>query len=214
MGLGEIFPVSKPIIAMVHVQYNPRIDKQQLLDMAMTDVERLECGGVDGLLFENWGGEYTSVSARDEEVGCLDAVMRFVSGSTKLPYGVNVLPLDYKADRQLADNHGAKFVQVDTFVDAVKTDYKNRFVIRPNSEEIRQTLSEYFLMINIQTKHYQILPPNKKLETSARQAIGHGADALVVTGVLTGKRTPRKKISTVRRVAEPSGVPIINRQWP
>lgn len=207
--LNDIFPVKKPIIAMVHLMYNPRTSLQQLIDRAMTDIERLEHGGVDGLLFENWGGDYQSTSATYEKVEYMGAVMCSASRSTKLPYGVNVLPLDLAADGYLARTHDAKFVQVDTFVDAVRTDYRNRFIMRPYTHLIRRVLDGYFLMTNIQTKHYQMLPRNKRLETSARQAIEHGADALVVTGVLTGKRTPKHKILRVKQIAEPRGMPVI-----
>ncbi len=206
--ISDIFPVRKPIIAMVHLMYNPRASLQQLVNRTMTDVERLERGGVDGLLFENWGGDYPSASATDEEVDYIDAVMREASKLTKLPYGINILPLDLAADGYLTRKHGAKFVQVDTFVDAVRTDYENRFIIRPEPQMIRRFLNGYFLMTNIQTKHYQTLPRNKRLETSARQAIEQGADALVVTGITTGKRTPRQKILRVKQVAKERDVPI------
>jgi predicted TIM-barrel enzyme len=100
----------------------------------------------------------------------------------------------------LATGYCAKFVHIDTFVDAVKTDYKNGFVIRPHANTIRLILGPYALMVNIQTKHYRTLPTNKKLETSAKQAVEKGADAIVVTGLLTGKKPSKSKIGRARRV--------------
>jgi len=200
----KIFRHPKPVIAMVHLQYKG--SAQQLIDEALTDIERLECGGVDGLLFENWGGDYTYRLATPEDKVLVPYVMKAASGVTKLPYGINMLPLDYEADFDIAKQTEAGFVQIDTFVDTVRTDYDNRFIIDIRPQDVTayrrgRGLKDVYLFTNIQTKHYDMLPPNKKLETSARQAIQGGADALVVTGKVTGARTPKSKLARVKAVS-------------
>lgn len=82
---------------MVHVQY-----RSGTLRDALRGVERLEKGGVDGLLFENWG---------------------------TLHFGINVLPLEYETAFDMARKTDASFVQVDTFVDRVLIEYEPPFVI-------------------------------------------------------------------------------------
>lgn len=196
--LSEIFQAKKPIIGMVHVKYRLGISEQEVVDCAMKDVESLQLGGADGLMIENWGLDYARTTIRRGEIRYLEAVLGAVQSTTKLPYGVNVLPFDYITDKYLADLHGGKFVHLDTFVDTVRTDYENRFVIHPDPVLVRRLLRNYLLMVNIQTKHYQTIPHNKKLEMSAKQAVKLGADVIVVTGVLTGKHPSKTKILRVR----------------
>ncbi len=200
----NIFRTLKPIIAMVHLQNKGNLN--QIIDKALTDVERLERGGVDGLLFENWGEDYTDRFATLEVRQYIVAVMQEATKITKLPYGINVLPLDYEVDFDMTRETGAKFVQMDTFVDKVKTDYENNFVLQVTPKDVmkyrrRLGLDNVLLMTNIQTKHYTTIPPNKKLETSAIQAVQNGADVLVVTGKSTGKKTPKEKIVRVKSIA-------------
>ncbi len=207
----NIFRTTKPIIAMVHLQYKG--DLNRLIDEAMQDIEKLQRGGVDGLLFENWGEEYTNRRVPQDVRRYTTAVMAEASKDTNLPYGVNVLPLDYEASFDIAKETKARFVQVDTFVDTVRTDYSNRFIIRINPKEVidyrrKLGLNDVILLANIQTKHYSTIPPNKKLETSAIKAVENGADALVVTGKSTGKKTPKEKLIRVKRVADDTPVGI------
>ena len=202
--MTRIFRISKPIIAMVHLQYKG--NKNKVIDEALQDVERLECGGVNGLLFENWGGDYVDRYATEETRECMTAVIKETIKRTKLPYGINILPLDYEASFNIAKQTGASFVQIDTFVDRVITDYENKFILQIEPQKVinyrrELGLDEVVLLTNIQTKHYTTIPPNKKLETSAVQAIKNGTDALVVTGKSTGKKTPKEKIIKVKRVS-------------
>lgn len=81
--INRIFRTSKPIVAMVHLQYRRNLN--QLLEEALRDIERLERGGVDGLLFENWGGDYTDRFVTQEVREYVTAVMREASKRTKLP---------------------------------------------------------------------------------------------------------------------------------
>lgn len=209
--LSDIFQNTKPIIAMVHLQY--RGSMQQLISETLQDVNRLETGGVDGLLFENWGGDYSDRFVVPETRDYVLAAMKEAAKTTKLPYGINVLPLDYEADFDIAKETGARFVQIDTFVDVVKTDYGNEFILQVKPQEIiaykrKLNLDEVALFVNIQTKHYTTIPTNKKLETSAAQAVHNGADALIVCGNLTGQKTPKGKLIRVRRIASDTPIGI------
>ncbi len=208
--IGLFFGSEKPIIGMVHLQYKGNLNR--LVDEAIRDVGCLERGGADGLLFENWGKEYTGRCITPETREYITVAMDAAARTTTLPYGVNVLPLDYEAAFDIAKRTGARFVHIDTFVDTVRTDYDSRFVIniRPRDViEYRRKSDLYYLHLftNIQTKHYKTIPPNKKLETSAIQAVQNGTDAIVVTGKSTGKKTPKGKILAVKRVC--GDVPVI-----
>jgi len=194
---------------MVHLQYKGNVNR--LIDESMRDVERLERGGVDGLLFENWGGDYSDRFVAQETRDYILAAMKEAAKTTKLPYGLNVLPLDYEADFDIAKETGARFVQIDTFVDRARTDWENEFILQVHPHAVieyrrRLGLDGVALFTNVQTKHYTMIPSNKRLETSAVQAVQSGADALVVTGKSTRKKTPKEKLIRVRAVAD--GIPV------
>ncbi len=210
--LERIFTVSKPIIAMVHLQYDNGYSLQRMLKEVLEDVEKLERGGADGLLFENWGGDYANRHIDRQMKKSMTALIKEASKRTKLPYGINILPLDYEAAFDISQGNGAKFVQIDTFVDTARTDYKSEFILRVEPQEIiaykRKLGLDYLaLFANIQTKHYKTVPSNKIIETSALQAIREGANALVVTGEKTGMKTPLEKLTKVKSVS--NDVPVL-----
>jgi hypothetical protein len=201
--IEKMFGTKKPIIAMVHMQYKGNLT--QLISETLRDVDRLQRRGIDGLLFENWGGDSSDRFISPETREQVSEVIKSMSRMIKLPYGINLLPLDYEADFDIAKETGANFVQIDTFVDKVRTDYDNQFVIDIRPQEVvdyknRLNLDNVALFTNIQTKHYRTIPTNKRLETSAMQAVQNGADVLVVTGESTGRKTPIEKIVRVKSV--------------
>lgn len=201
---NQIFQTEKPIVAMVHLQYKKNLN--QLIEDSLRDIEKLEEGGVDGLLFENWGDDYSDRHSLEEIKENIITVINEALKRTKRPCGVNVLLLDYEADFNTAIKTNVNFIQIDTFVDRVRTDYNNRFVLQVRPQEIidyrkRLNLESVALFTNIQTKHYTTIPSNKKLETSVIQAIQNGADYLVITGKLTGEKTLKEKIFRVKRIS-------------
>ena len=200
----------KPIIAMVHLQEFENMPA--LKENAFSDIAKLKRGGVDALMFENWGGGHFKRYATQLTKDRMVEVMREAALKTELPFGVNVLPVDYEGAFDVAKATGAKFVQVDTFVDRIAADYDGYSAIEVEPYKMieyrmRQGLEKVMLMTNIQTKHYVTLPIGKPLETSVVQAINGLSDALVVTGRFTGEKTPLERILRVKKVA--GRVPVI-----
>lgn len=214
--LQRLFSRPKPVIAMVHVHV-ARKPAPEAIRGAVEDAVRLQRGGVDGLLFENWGEhDYLDRRIRRESAETVAETIRQVRERVDLPFGLNLLPLDYEMDFELAQRFGARFIQIDTFVDRVVSDYPNRFILEVDPRKVlrlrrRLGLHDVALWVNIQTKHYITLPKNKRLETSAQQALAAGADALVVTGELTGKKTPLGKIKRAKEAVRGvgAGVPLL-----
>ncbi len=196
------FGSSKPIIGMVHL--NPYKSRDNLLEDVLKDVEHLADGGVNALLYENWGSLSEGRVPIENVRTYIPILIREASKICDLPYGVNILPLGYEAALDIVGVSEAKFVQVDTFVDdLVGMHSGRRLKVHPTDIiEYREKLGleDIALLTNIQSKHYRTLPVNKKLETSALQAIKNGSDGLIVTGKLTGMKTPKSKLLRVRKV--------------
>ncbi len=194
--------MDKTLIGMVHVHRKESPDVS--VKYALKDVKSLARGGIDKILFENWDwAQYTGIEASDAEHRIMADVIRHAKRITDLEFGINILPLDYPADFELARRFDAAFVQLDTFSDRVRTDYESKFIMDVKPSDIlahksRLGLDSLELFVNIQTKHYTMMPVNKKIETSAKQALSCGADVLVVTGRLTGEKTPLEKLIKVR----------------
>ena len=96
--LQELFKVKKPIIAMCHLQplpgdpyYDEQAGMEKIIKMARKDVDALQKGGVDGIMFSN---EYSLPYLTKMEPITL-ASMAYVIGQVKddlkIPYGVNCL---------------------------------------------------------------------------------------------------------------------------
>ncbi|MBQ1323036.1 MAG: SgcQ protein, partial [Erysipelotrichaceae bacterium] len=96
--LKELFHVEKPIIAMCHLlplpgdpYYDEEKGLEAVIERAKKDVQALQDGGVDGIMFSN---EYSLPYLTKMEPITL-AAMAYVIGRVKeevtIPYGVNCL---------------------------------------------------------------------------------------------------------------------------
>jgi hypothetical protein len=203
----QVFGVQKPIVGMMHVLDGQNFDDKS--KRALSDHGSYRRGKADGLLFENWGSECTNRLASEKTKRYMEDVVKWlreIEGSISLPFGFNILPLDYEAAFLLAQKTGARFVQIDTFVDKVITDYSNTFMLYIEPGEVIRLRRELGLIgvklfTNIQTKHYITVPKGKRLVDSARQAVEERSDALVVTGRVTGEKTPIDRILRAKKVA-------------
>lgn len=215
MKLERIFKAEKPVIGMLHLDYLEGQPEYRgwsyLISKTMTDFYNLLHGGIDGVLVENWKEDTIGERANPKNAECMRNVCDVLVKEAKVPLGVNVLNNDYQASIDIANRIGAKFIQLDTFVDTIQARYdfspsakEHPFVIKPNPKEIieyrRKVDEDIALLTSIQPKHYKMLEI-KSIEGSTRQAIENGADGIVVTGTKTGYTPTTKKISRVRKAA-------------
>src|SRR5690606_13696907 len=131
-----------------------------------------------------------------DTVAALAGLAREVAAATSLPVGLNVLPNDYRAALAVAAVSGARFVWLDVFSDAVRTDYSYSdvppFEVRVDRADVRawrarlELEERVALLASVYPKHYTLLEPSLPLVESARLALREGADAVVLTGIATG----------------------------
>ena len=120
-----------------------------------------------------------------------------------MPVGVQVLLNDWRASLAIGKTVGAQFIRMDFFVDRVRI---KAGIIEPAPEAVlayrRQIKAEgVALFTDIQVKYSELLEEGKSLSASARQAIAHGADALIVTGKATGDSPPVEQVREAREAA-------------
>ena len=191
----ELFETSKPIIGMLHLDYlegDYFKGINHVVKKALVDIKVLEQGGIDGILIENWKEESLGEFVSNETSKNLTEVVIKLSKIIKVPFGINILNNDYKVAFSVAKKTGASFVELDVFVDKVKSDFinnqvakKHPFVIDPKPDEICNYAKSIGagnipLFVFVQPKHY-IMLKNKTIEDSARQAEEAGASAILVT---------------------------------
>lgn len=225
--MNKIWKINKPIIGMVHLPYligqKNFNGMDYVIDKVLRDVKALKNGSIDGLLIENWEDDSPNYKQQEEDkifaepnyTQCIALIIKEIVDCVSLPVGINVLPNDYKSAFSIAKLTGARFVQLDVYVDEVKTKYTHSpvedFKIKLNPNDIikyRRKINAkgIALFTSIQPKHYEMLDKKKDILTSAKQAIDKKADSLVVTGDWTGEAPD---LNILKKVKEYTGdIPI------
>ena len=193
----SLFNSPKPVIAMLHLDYllgSPHfLGIDHVVNRAKRDINKLQRGGVDGLIIENWkensSGEFVSIeTALSFAIACIQ-----IAPFIKVPFGINVLNNDYKVALSIAKLVGAAFVELDVLVDEVKSDYSlsdagqiNPFEIKINSKDVfdyaKKIDSSYIPIICfVQPKHYTMLDKHKTIQESVKDAENAGVAGVLIT---------------------------------
>lgn len=176
----------KKIIGMLHLG-DLLGDLEVVVGKAVFDIRALQEGGVDGVLIENWKERSVGEWVATETAKNMTWVVSRIIKDIKVPFGFNVLNNDYKVAFGLAERFGAAFVELDVFVDRVRSKFVDNleakahpFVIDPKPNEI-MSCATVSLWSFVQPKHYVMLDKGKTIEESTHQAIDAGAAAVIVT---------------------------------
>ncbi|MCC0664464.1 BtpA/SgcQ family protein [Clostridioides sp. ZZV15-6597] len=180
-GILSVFKNKKPIIAMIHLKGDTSDD---IFERAKKEISILEENGVDGIMLENYYGNYYD----------LERILEYVSKSNlSIPYGVNCLNIDTMGF-ELATRYNARYIQVDSVVGHVK----------PRDEA---TLEEFFklhrskcqayLIGGVRFKYQPVLSENT-VEEDLKIGMTR-CDAIAVTENATGQETSMEKIELFRK---------------
>lgn len=184
---------------------------------AIQDIGALEQGGIDGILVENWYANGTTPFVSKKTALCMKQVLKKITQKIHVPWGINMLHNDYPLAFSLAQQYHAQFVQLDVFVDHVKSAFSysekaksHPFEIHPDPVHIQQCAKKAGNMpfiVFIQPKHYTMLEKNKSLVISANEAKRFGASGVIITKA-TGIAPELKKIAALKQAlgAFPVGV--------
>jgi uncharacterized protein len=202
--LHDLFGVSKPIIAMVHLRAlpgRPQHDRvaglQPIIDSAARDVQALQEAGVDGLLFCNEADLPYQLTVDPAAVAAMAAVIGELKREISLPFGVNLV-WDPTASLAVARATGASFIR-EVFTGVYESDLG---LMRPDFGAIGAYRADIgaqsvALFANI-TPEFASSVGHRTLEQRARSAIYLGGDALLVSGAITGEPTDLKQLCQVK----------------
>lgn len=204
----KIFKKQKPIIGMVHLPpllgFNGCPGIKAIIEKALRDLMVLESGGIDGVLIENEYDHPHTVTASQGVIEYFSRAAQAVVTEAQVPVGVEALLNDPKASLKIAKSSGASFIRTDYFVDRMERKNFGEMEIDPKGLiEFRKKIGaeDIALFTDIQVKFAKMLE-EKDIVKSAKEAIAHQSDALIVTGKFTGDQP---NISDLKRVKEMVG---------
>jgi membrane complex biogenesis BtpA family protein len=210
-SLGDLFPVEKPIIGMVHLWPLPGAPgyagygMDTILDAAKRDAGALLEGGVNGLIVENmWDLPFhTGGDVQLEAVTAQTVAARSISELAGVPVGVNVIHNGWRAELAIAIATGLDFMRVCIMTGARLWDTGD--LDRGCAAELlrrRRDLGaeQVKLFADVDKKHS--LPyPGMDLETHIEWTEFYRADALIVSGRMTGSAPPVEKVRQAKEFA-------------
>lgn len=211
----NLFPQPKPIIGVIHLpplpgyQTSPGIDS--ILAKARADLEAIESGPLAGVLVENEQDRPHRIRAERETIAVMTRVTReLVSRSRSAVVGAEILLNDPEASLAVARAAGASFIRTDYFVDPMeREEHGGRMHIDPEGLlRYRKTIGadDVLIFADIQVKYARMLV-ERTLTESARLAREKAADAIVVTGRITGDPPHVEEIRAAKEGAD--GTPVL-----
>ncbi|QKJ86043.1 BtpA/SgcQ family protein [Paramixta manurensis] len=196
----------KAVIAMAHIGalpgtplYHADGGLNKLIDDVVSDVEKLQAGGVDAIMFGNENDRPYVFSASLEGVAAMSAVVQAVKPILKVPFGVNYL-WDPKASVAIGATTGASFVR-EIFTGVFASDMGVWAPDCATASRLRHNLGrdDMKLLFNINAEFAHSLD-NRPIELRARSAVFSSmADAILVSGPITGEPADQ---SNLRKVCE------------
>ena len=213
MTFHDLFPNEKPIIACIHLLPLPGAplfdgNINALYEHALQETEIFKRNGVQGLIIENFRDKpFFPGKVPPETIAALSGISREIIKSFDKPVGINVLRNDGEAALAIATAIGASFIRINVHMGAIVSD---QGIIQGESHKtlrLRAALkSKVLIFADVGVKHAAPLA-SRGLAMEAIDAQHRGlADALIVSGELTGAATKLEDINVVR---ENSSLPIL-----
>ena len=210
-SLHEMFGVEKPIIGMVHLWPLPGApgyaghDMDKILERARYDTEVLLEGGVDGLIVENmWDlPYYVGTDVQIEAVAAQAVAARAVAEIANVPVGVNVIHNGWEAELAIAVAAGLDFIRVCILTGARLWDTGdlNRGCAADLLRRRKELGAEHLKLFADVDKKHSVPFPGLDLETHIEWTEFYRADALIVSGRMTGDAPSLDKVRRAREMA-------------
>ncbi len=191
---NSLFQTEKPVIGVIHLPPLPgaprNLEKiEKILERALEDAKKLEEGGINGIIVENYGDvPYYPESVPPETITSMTVICYEISKKISVPLGINVLRNDAKSALAIALATKASFIRVNVHISAMLTD---QGLIQGKAHETLRYRSnlkiDTKIFADVKVKHAKPITPPAPIEEEAKEAIHRGqADAIIITGERTG----------------------------
>ena len=212
-GLGRIFSRPRPIIGMVHLpaspgqpRYHPERSLEAVIEAVGADLDALQSGGVDGLMYCNEADLPYATRVGPEVPAYMASIIAATRGPLSVPFGVNVL-WDPYASLAVAAATGASWVRevltgvFDTDMGILAPDPAAIFAYRD-----RLGIGQCALFANIAPEFARSLS-GRDIAARARGAAYFGCDALLISGPMAGVPFDLAELRAAREAVP--GVPVL-----
>jgi len=210
-SLKEMFGVEKPIIGMVHLLPLPgapgydSYGMEAVIEHALRDAEALITGGVDALMVENmWDlPYYVGMEVPPEEMTAQAVAARAVVEAVEVPVGINVIHNGGRVTLAIAVAAGADFIRVCLLTGARVWD-TGEFDRGCAAELLRWRKNlgaEHIKLFADVDKKHSVAFPGIDLATHIEWTEFYLADALIVSGKMTGAAPELEKVRRARKLA-------------
>src|SRR6185503_9691916 len=209
--LSEIFRTPKPVIGMVPCWPLPGAPgytgygMDTIIDQALRDAHALAEGGVDGLIVENmWDIPFRAgPHIQPESIAAQAVVARAVRQSVDLPLGINLVHNGGVALLGIAIAAGASFIRVCMFAgagvwDAGEWDEGCAADLMRRRKDLG---AEHVKILADVDKKHSVRFPGIDLATHIEWTRFSGADALIVSGRMTGDAPDLGKVREAKALA-------------
>jgi len=210
-SLSALFGVEKPIIGMVHLWPLPGAPGYTggglgpILEQAQRDASALLDGGVDGLIVENmWDLPYhVGGDVKIESVTTQAVAASRIAEMAGVPVGVNVIHNGWQAELAIAVAAELDFVRVCILTgsrlwDTGDLDHGCAAELLRRRKELGAEHIKLFADVD---KKHSVPFPGLDLETHIDWTEFYRADALIVSGRMTGDAPPLDKVRRAKQVA-------------
>lgn len=216
-SLRDMFGVDKPVIGMVHLPPlpgSPNYDGKGLepiVEWALRDVETYQQGGVDGLIVENmWDHPYfVGEDVPPDEMTAQAVAAREVVKAARVPTGINVIHNGGRVTLSIAVASGAAFVRICILTgarlwDTGELDHGCAARLLRHRKQLQAEHIKIFADVD---KKHSLPFPGLDLETHIEWTNFYLADALIVSGRMTGDAPPLEKVRRAKELSR--GRPIL-----
>lgn len=210
-SLTDLFGVPKPVIGMVHLWPLPGAPgytgygMQTIIDHALRDAEALVQGGVDGLVVENmWDHPYyVGAEVRPEAMTAQAVAAAEIVKNFPLPIGINVIHNGGIVCLSIAVAARARFIRVCILTgsrlwDTGELDHGCAADLVRKRKELCAEEIHFFADVD---KKHSVAFPGIDLHTHIEWCEFYGADALIVTGRMTGSAPDVEKVREAKSLA-------------
>lgn len=183
----------KLIVAMIHfpplVGFSGYHGIENIRKRILKEIKIINDSEADAIMVENNYDIPHKIYVNPETTAVMAVLSDFVVSHTKLPVGINVLWNDYKSALGICAATGVSFIRIPAFVDDVKTKYGNVYHVADEAINYRKKLgleNKVLILADVQVKHSSMIDKKKPLKQSVIEAVKKGADAIIITGKITG----------------------------
>ncbi|MFN7471120.1 MAG: BtpA/SgcQ family protein [Roseiflexaceae bacterium] len=210
-SLADIFRTAKPVIGMVHCWPMPGAPGYQgygmrdIIRHAQSDAEALIAGGCDGIIVENmWDSPFRAgAHIPPESIAAHAVVAAAVRDVCPLPMGINLVHNGGVALLAIAIAARAEFIRVCMFTGAGVWDAGSfdegcaADLLRRRTELHAESIK---ILADVDKKH-SVRFPGIDLATHIEWTRFFGADALIVSGRMTGDAPDLGKVREAKALA-------------